>query len=320
MNAQFLLLFASCLVFFAINSHASTDLPARFVDDSGQVCIQKLADDGCNKCSLNIWPEGEWGWSCTELGCFNPEKASSNECLKSLPLTAFETPALNGVSLKGCSAVFLHDKICDLQFNQNGFSWECKYHAKPVLTPFEEPLCVKDTNRKDINQGKLQQILQAEKKHEKQTWQDNRDAEKICIRYEDACKRTTPMIFPSQTNQNLAYGAYSSPKFAKEKMRECRIENKNSKKKCVDEITRGELPDIRYDVDRHWLSRNAGIRLEDKCVRYENDCFVYYIGLAGGSDDLKWAWYPKQKNCSTEKFKKGGNDEPMSCTSFYRPD
>ena len=73
-------------------------------------------------------------------------------------------------------------------------------------------------------------------------------------------------------------------------------------------------------AETHWLSRNKGIELKENCVRYENECFAYYVSLGRIKEEMVWHWQPKQLSCPMDVFKDGGNNKPMKCVSFYKPD
>lgn len=304
-----------------ISAFALPPIPDELIDDNGQVCVSKPAGDGCNSCILD-WIQGYgWTYSCTELGCPIGLGPKSIKCHKYLPLSAFDLPALKGKKLKNCSQAVLANSMCELGFDTNeGIQWGCQKHQEPINVPFDEPLCIENLSGKIVNGNEIARIRNEIQKRKDAAYQAEMDARPLCVRYEDACNRISPMIFPPQTNQNLAYGSNRAPKYHSEKMRECRKNNPNSKRECVYEITYGELPPIAFDNERHWLSRNKGIKLKDNCVRYENDCFAYYIALSENSEGLQWAWFPKQKNCPKDAHDNGGNDAPMKCTSFYQED
>ena len=305
----------------AATAYAFKDLPERFIDEQNQVCVKKY--DGCNRCYLDPLSAG-WFWSCTEKIC-NPNRKQDAKCLKKLPLEAFDTPKLEGETLKNCNKALLPDKMCEKGFSlEKGLAWGCGKHGVEIPAEFELPLCVRDTQNNEINQHILEKIKQSVKtrnnKQKKARLREKRKTynnEKICLRYEDQCQTMTPIIQPPQTNPIKHPGSFKNDRFSTTKMRACRLEHKSRTRECIRKIRRKELPEINYDVQRHWLKRNDGINLENKCVRYENECFMYYIGLATIKNELTWSWYPKQKNCLREKVREGGNKEPMSCTSHF---
>ena len=302
-------------------AYAFKDLPERFIDEQNQVCVKKY--DGCNRCYLEPL-SGKWFWSCTQKSC-NPNRKKDAKCQKKLPLKAFDMPKLEGEILKNCKKALLPNKMCEKGFSsKKGLMWGCRKHGGKISAEFKLPLCIQDAQNNEINKDILEKIKESTKarkyKQKKADLMEKRrknNNEKICLRYEDQCQRITPIIQPPQTNPRKHPGSYKQDKYSKTKMRECRLEHKSRTRECVHKVRRKELPEINYDVERQWLKRNDGINLEDKCVRYENECFMYYIGLGGTKKGLTWAWYPEQKNCLRKKVREGGNKEPMSCVSHF---
>ena len=303
--------------------------------------MSKPAGDGCNNCSLG-WFNGKFGYGCTLLGCFSTQQGDIPTCHDGAKVTAelFKIPAVEGENFRNCSEILFQDKRCRLSFNpgqseESVFVWNCEELDPPLLTNLPQPICTRDLQGREKNVAKLAALMAEETHRRDEAKQRERDREPFCLKWESPCYAGENFYFPPQTNLDLSVATIS-----KKPTQDCRKAQPYFKEQgsCTNRIRIGDIPDLDFENTQVYVSsegwiagnfessvprlvRPAIVQPEENCVRYENDCRMYYVvlGRRADSGELAWFWRFNVKSCPRATFAEKGKKR-MNCTSHYTAD